>query len=108
MKFQNQLFAVVHKIIKNTAKKKSSTRKYKRNIYQPTTFKCVCVCVCVFVFVCVCVCVCVCEQNWDVNIFLLLQHIHGTALRRVERIEAYTNGVWCETLTAENVNGKNM
>lgn len=38
--------------------------------------------------------------------FLLLPHNHATASRREERIETYTNGVWCEALTIKNINGK--
>ena len=40
--------------------------------------------------------------------FLLLPHNHATASRREERIETYTNGVWCEALTIKNINGKKV
>ena len=49
-----------------------------------------------------------CIQNGNINIFLLLLHNHGTASRREERIETYTNGVWCEALTIKNINGKKV
>jgi hypothetical protein len=63
---------------------------------------------CVYVCARVCVCVCVYASVWvHTNIFLLLRHNHGTASRKLQRIETYTNGVWCEALTVENINGKN-
>jgi len=47
-----------------------------------------------------------CIENWDSNIFILLQQNHGTAARMGERTETYTNDVWCDSLTVENVNGE--
>jgi hypothetical protein len=47
-----------------------------------------------------------CIEKWDSNIFLLLRQNHGTAAGKGERIEPYTNVVWCEELTVKNLNGK--